>query len=324
MTITFVGSNTGQNTAPTGVTVALPATNQNDLVLVITGTPDRGTGVGAPATSGYTTLVELMPTAPELAKLHISRKFMGATPDPSVTIGGGAQVATCILAFRGVDTTTPIDVTLTTVLLSVSPNPSAITPASNNCCIVAAGYSIQLDTSVGSITNYLPSPSVQKTCNIDTTVAAVYRILSGGASVAEDPLPWSTWSTGSQRCMTATIALRPQAIEFVTVDKATVTATKPTVPVLGTVPVQSATTTITGKTIATPDGLVESIFVDPAMDIMLVGKTVDSTETFRAVTVTQAAVLYRGRTVTPRDIQFEDIPRYAVRGRGSGHWMETR
>jgi hypothetical protein len=35
-------------------------------------------------------------------------------------------------------------------------------------------------------------------------------------------------------------------------------------------------------------------------------------------------VLYRGRIVTPRDISFEDIPRYSIKGRASGHWMETR
>ena len=180
------------------------------------------------------------------------------------------------------------------------------------------------DTSVGSVTSYLPIPSVQKGLSgVNATVAAAYRILSGGAATAENPLAWSTWTAGSFHAVT--IALRPltASVDLVTVDPATITATGKAVAERETIPVLKASVGYAGKTVTIPDGLIDSITVDKYR-IVYTGKTVEPLEIIRSVTVTQAAVLCRGRAVTPRDIQFEDIPRYAVRGRGSGHWMETR
>jgi hypothetical protein len=152
-------------------------------------------------------------------------------------------------------------------------------------------------------------------------VAAAYRILSGAAS--EDPLAWSTWDASSH--LAITIALRPltASVDFVTVNRAAITAAAKTVAALETVPISKASVGYTGRTVNIPDGLIDSISVDAA-HITRTGQSVEPTDTIRSVTVTQASVLVRGRTVTPRDIQFEDIPRYAVRGRGSGIWMETR
>jgi hypothetical protein len=328
LSITFVGSNTQVKNDGNAISMSLPASAQGDLVVVFTACRDESKG-GSPV-GGYTEIANMLYTGANALRFHASYKFMGAIQDTLVGVPGtgtSTGLVAIALVFGGASTSSPLDVVVTTNLAGTGiPIAPAITPTNNDCCIVIAAANGVVDTSVGAVSGYLPSPSVQMASGIGTTVTAAtaYKILTGGASTAQTPTTWSTWSTGSW--VAITIALRPDTaeIDFNTVDPGTVTTTGKAVAEAGTLPVSSATVTYTGKTVATPDGLVESIFVDPAMDIMLVGKAVESTETFRAVEVTKAAVLYRGRTVTPREIQFEDIPRYAVKGRGSGVWMETR
>lgn len=315
MSITFVGSNTGTGTI-SNISVALPAMAQNDLVVLFVGSLS-----GTHLASGYTQIANLSSSF----KLDVSYKLMGVSPDTTVVVST-ANVLTTVaaLVFRGVHTTTMLDVAFTSAdQISQGGNPKSppITPTSNDCCIVlgcTAGY----DTSVGSVSNYLPSPSVQIPASSNLTTAAAYQILSGGASVSEAPLSWSTW-LGSY--IAITIALRPltASVNFVTVDQATITATGKTVVERETVPVLKASVGYAGRTVTIPDGLIDNITVDKYR-IAYTGKSVEPLDIVRSVTVTQASVLYRGRIVTPRDVQFEDIPRYSVRGRGSGHWMETR
>lgn len=323
MAITFVGSNVNNfGTSSGSFSINLPAMNQNDLVLLFVGCGNE-TIAGPPSTSGYTLVADLT-GAITTKRLYVARKFMGVTPDTLVSIpsAGGDYVCAMALVFRGVHTTTPLDVAITTVdtQFTTVPNPATITPISNDCCIVIGACGIK-DTGVGSVTNYLPSPSVQSNTNQTVAIAAAYRIL--GAATAEDPLAWSTWDAAPH--LAITIALRPltASVDFVTVDPATITVTGKSITVLEITPVSKASVGYAGRTVNIPDGLLDSIFVDAA-HITRTGQPVEPIDIIRSVTVTKASVLCRGRTVTPRDIQFEDIPRYAVRGRGSGIWMETR
>ena len=166
---------------------------QNDIIIALAGS----TGGTAATPSGYTSITT--DTSPIMS---LSYKIQTATPDTSITFWdtgsnthSGASLA---LVFRGVDTANPLDVAL---------QENAITPVSNNCCIVVMGVQTGLDTDIGTITNYLPDPAVQIAGNDDNdfTVGAVYQILVGGAGVEEDPNPWSSW-TPSQNYI---IALRP-------------------------------------------------------------------------------------------------------------------
>lgn len=325
MAITFVGSNTPIGTISSGtVNLALPATSQGDLVLLFVGCNSK-TAAGPPSTSGYALVADVVGSI-QTRRLYVARKFMGAAPDTSVSvpITGTVETTVVAMAFGGVNTTTPLDVAITSVdqQTGAVPNAPAITPVSNDCCIVIGGVG-NLDTSVGGVSNYLPSPSVQTGSSTAITAATSYRILSGGAAIAEDPLAWSTWVASSN--LSVTIALRPltASVDLVPVDRATITTTGKTVAERETTPVLKASVGYVGRTVNIPDGLVDNITVDKYR-IAYTGKSVEPLDIIRSVTVTQAAVLYRGRIVTPRDIQFEDIPRYAVRGYGSGHWMETR
>lgn len=331
MAITFVGSNTQAVSGSTPISLSLPASNQNDLVIVFTGVSDETKG-GPPSTSGYTAIADVL-HATGNCRLHASYKVMGSTPDTSVsvpaTLSTSVGLGVLALVFRGVDTTTSLDVAVSTANTATSTpggTGPGVTPVNNNCCIVTAASAANWDTTVGSVSGYLPIPSVQITVNTtgsDATVAAAYNILSGGAGVAQRPATWSTWDTGDSCAVV--LALRPTTVstDFNTVDPGTVTTTGKAVVQVEKVAVTKASVSYIGKTIGIPDSSVEIIFVDAA-DITTTGKTVDVTETFRAVTVDKASVLYRGRNVTVREVQFEDIPKYTVKGRGSGHWMETR
>jgi hypothetical protein len=331
MAISFVGSNTGSANG-TAVTMSLPASLQGDMVLVISGATNKTTGVGLPSTAGYTTIGEYLIGLPVDLKLAAAYKFMGSTPDSSVTVTAapsGMSVATLALVFRGVSSTTTLDVAATTGQNSGAvPTAPGITTTNANCYIVSSATSQLADTSVGSLPGgvFLPIPSIQRVHdvvdpNADITVAAAYKALAvaGFTNVGA----WSTWT--SSNYVSLTIALRPQTVstDFNTVDKGNVTTAGKAIAELEKVAVNKATVAYNGRTINIPDSSLEAIFVDKYR-VVITGKTVDVGDILRAVTVTQASVLYRGRTVTVRDIQFEDIPRYTVKGRGSGHWMETR
>jgi hypothetical protein len=97
-------------------------------------------------TNPYTLIAsELISTDNYFTNLRVAYKFMGGTPDTSLTFGptgsssdAGVYAAYC---FRGVDKTTPLDVTPTTATgnNATSPNPPSITPSTLGAFIVAIG-----------------------------------------------------------------------------------------------------------------------------------------------------------------------------------------
>jgi hypothetical protein len=333
MAITFVGSNTGEHHGGAfGLNLSLPASIQNDLVVVFSASQDETKG-GPPSTAGYTAIADLLHPSLD-CRLYVSYKFMGATPDTQVSFPAAAStpvdnMVVIVMVFRGVHATL-LDTTITTASGTTgSADAPAITPAHADCCIVIAGAAPALTGSPGSVNSYLPTPAVKQTGTVSdatgrVTISSAYRILVGGISV-QNPTAWSNWVPGSLGYVALTIALRPitTTTDFVTVDKSTITRAGKTVTLLETIPVSRGAVGYVGKTITTPDATVESVFVDAA-HITRTGQTVEPTDLIRGIDVTQASVLCRGRTVTPRDIVFEDIPRYAIKGRASGHWMETR
>jgi hypothetical protein len=334
MAISFVGNNLASVTGPTVLTLSLPAMLQGDMVLIITATPEDLAGPARPpTTAGYTTILDQKWGIPAAGRLHTSYKFMGATPDGSVTItasASGMGLATLALVFRGVSPTTPLDVEVTTGAGTAGiPRAPAITPINPDCCVVIAAECQLADTSVGSVsgvTAFFPSPTIQCAHDIansagDITVAAAYRILT--TPVATTPPAWSTWTSGIY--LSHSIALRPLTVstDFNTVDKGDVTTAGKAIVERELVAVSKAAVRYLGKTINIPDSSLESIYVEKYR-IVITGKEVITGDVLRSISVTPAAVLYRGRIVTPREIVFEDVPRYRVKGRGSGHWMETR
>jgi hypothetical protein len=132
--ISFVGSAEGSATDGADVTLNLPASQQNDLVIVAyaIGDNDNVNFTMAMVTADYTPVADLFSDDLFDTNLGVFYKKMGATPDTTAVVDGqggtDAAVAAVAMVFRGVDTTTPMDVAATTNtgLDSFHPDPPSI------------------------------------------------------------------------------------------------------------------------------------------------------------------------------------------------------
>ena len=214
MAITFVGqaqagNNNGNNATINLTTIAGLA--QNDIVIVFSGENIRSGK--SPAVTGYTQLT----ATDNQVRAWGGYKFMGATPDTSAVIPGTGNAADACagiaFAFRGVDTTTPLDQTTPAAATGsggTAPNGPSITTQSADAFVVVGAVASGQDTSVGTVTNYLPStpPNSNSVDTNSVTVSMVYRDIT--AAGAEDPPAWSTFTNiGGWVCLT--LALKPSA-----------------------------------------------------------------------------------------------------------------
>lgn len=212
MAITFFNSATGTNLAGSDLTITLPGSmEENDLVIVAS-CGFRGDASSAViSTAGYTTVFNS--NMDSNARISVKYKLMGASPDASVTIGDTTDstmgLAGVALVFRGVDPVTPLDVASVTNNAGLSLDPEAITPSSNDCCIVAVVCESKdgTVTNPGTITNYTTVFVNANDTGNDALVATAYRILTGGASSSENPGAWS--NSISTEVGQVTMALRP-------------------------------------------------------------------------------------------------------------------
>lgn len=144
---------------------------------------------------------------------------MGATPDTSLTINRASSTtygfATTVQVWRGVDTTTPLDVTSTTAtgINTSLANPPSITPTTAGAIIIAGGAACQ--TSAGAAFT-IPSGmanGVSVNGNGSTADIGVFIASYAWTSGAYDPaaVTGGTTSTSSSWAAT-TIALRPGAL----------------------------------------------------------------------------------------------------------------
>lgn len=232
MAISFVGSKTFAAAGAASGTFAVSLTDlldttgasatlaQNDLIVInyVVGGDQADVALTPP--TGYTEETELFSDDGADANLAVWRKFMGATPDTSVDIPNSTNadyaVAGTIFAFRGVDTTTPLDVAIATAtgIDGGQPNPPSVTPTTAGAWIVVvggSGHSTAVTAfgnpgDLSSTTNHFRS--VTQADIIDATAGC--GIKTDWTSGAFDPATWTDGSTaaGSSWCA-ATLALRP-------------------------------------------------------------------------------------------------------------------
>lgn len=172
--------------------------------------------------SGYTEEAELYSDGTGRdTNQAIWRKFMGSSPDASVDIPNSGDaaggVAGTIHAFRGVDTTTPLDVAAVpaTGAGTARPDPAAITPVTAGAWIVVCGASAAATGAVfanpgdlSATTNHFRS-AVQAD---DNDAMAGTGIKTDWVSGAFNPVSFGGGSTGTGGSWTAdTLALRPFA-----------------------------------------------------------------------------------------------------------------
>jgi hypothetical protein len=194
-------ANTGRVTL-TGSSITLPSGLQpGDLVIVASAsdndTPDYATGY----TPGQR-------DRPNSAGYQWCYKFMGNPVDTTASgLTNDSRTPHLAIAFRGVDSTTPLDATSPAVASgeSGSPNPPSITTATNNAVVVALGFldDDRVSASAGAPTNYTFAAASQSSSG-GATVMAAFRTKTPAGS--EDP---GAFSTSSDNWAAATLALRP-------------------------------------------------------------------------------------------------------------------
>jgi len=198
----------------TGGLASSPAANDLVIVYYATGSSsDRDLVV-----SDYTEIVELYANDSIDTNLAVAFKFMGVTPDTQCTLGGtGSTTESAVIAvqvWRGVNQTTPFDVTQTTAvgINSLLCNPPAITPTTSGAIIVSGGagaHNNQTATTYSSsdLTSFITQGAVSTT-GFKPTMGIGYHVWTSGSF---DPAQFTFSSTDSTAYSWAavTLALRP-------------------------------------------------------------------------------------------------------------------
>ncbi len=204
VSLSFIGSATGTSTSTGDATITLPGgIAQGDVVVCIQG---GGTAGALTTPTGYT---DITTASLSSTKLRVSYKVMSSSPDTTIAVPGpGSNNAEAAIAFvfRAVNTSV-IEFNQGTGI-STNPNPPTITPTVNNSVVIACATSTGLDVAITEPANYSTPVSAQADgVTVDISTSACYRILSGGASIAEDPDAFGSWISGTWAA--ATIALHP-------------------------------------------------------------------------------------------------------------------
>jgi hypothetical protein len=222
--ITFVGAQTASVTASTGtntnitfaLTGGLASTPANgDLVIVAYSIGSTVARTPAINTAGYTQLAALTAADTYDANLRVGYKRMGSTPDTQVQLGPTGSTSdggfVTIHVFRGVDATTPLDVTHTTSTGANGgfPDPAAITPATANNVIYVAGANAHGTTGTLTASYATDFRTGQNAASTNRTTMGAGYVTGQAAGVSYNPALFS-WSanSGTQAWCAYTIALR--------------------------------------------------------------------------------------------------------------------
>lgn len=190
---------------------------QDDVVIAALGIAEDASVTATMVSSGWTNVVNIEAVDTEHAHLAIWYKVMGATPDTSVQAGPSAvntgdTTLLQVRAFRGVDTTTPMDVTATsaTHLNTAVPNPPSITTANDFTRVVAFGVASHT-TGGASLSHDSGIEAIYTNGTNETTdgaMASVMFLKGSSGSINPDAFTFSVADSTSFAAASATIALR--------------------------------------------------------------------------------------------------------------------
>jgi hypothetical protein len=203
--------------ALTGGLASTPAAGDLVIVTCVTGSAAGNPAMAVTTPTGYTNLGQLNQSAQTNdTSMDVSWKFMGGTPDTTVTIPGTGNnafaEAYAIQVFRGVDPSQPFCATAVSAggTGTGRPNPASITPTTPGswpviCGGGAAGLGASYTAPANYATHFLTASGADTT---DAMVGCGYR--SDWTSGAEDPAAYTGGTTGSTDSWCAyTLALQP-------------------------------------------------------------------------------------------------------------------
>lgn len=214
-TITHVGAS-GAKVEANGasVTPSLPAHQVNDLLLCAATSNDNTTH--SVATSGWAQVYQLTQTGSGHPRSSLFYKKAASTSETNPTIthsGGGGIVAACT-AFRGVDTTTPFDVTYAASHYADTTNSSnvtsgSMTTATSGAMMLFLGHinnnRCSLSASVTGGLTWSQSFCFDSSQGNDETIAIHYALKATAGAIG--PITFTQGSTDENRGVL--VALRP-------------------------------------------------------------------------------------------------------------------
>jgi hypothetical protein len=201
MAITFVGSATATNSG----SLSLPGGMQEgDLVFVCFSSDNNDGDFENRNPTGYTIVFENTSTTPWFGLYY---KFMGASPDASVTIPdiSADNEAAIAYVFRGVNQSSPLDAAVEFAESTVGdPDCPSITTVSTDAVVAAFGFLDDDSATVSALTGY--NNTVFAAGSNSTSMVAWKTVASPGA---ENPPAFVT--TGDDAWGAVSVALRPAA-----------------------------------------------------------------------------------------------------------------
>lgn len=189
-----------------------------DLIVVATGFSSVGDGNPGVSSPTMTEVADLYANDTIDTNLSVSWMIAGSTPPTSITMSGtlGSSYGNCavISVWRGVDTSTPLDVTVTTATgtSSANANPPAITPATNGATILAiAMCGVSSPTYFTGPTGFTTVANAASTGSTSSSTIGVAYLSGQSASVSVDPDTMTHFFYGGSTASWAsvTMALRP-------------------------------------------------------------------------------------------------------------------
>lgn len=151
--------------------ITLPGGLQEDDIVIVGVSSDGDMSSRGIQTSGYTDIIAAGSDNPGR---HLAYKLMGASPDSVVNVTSGAfrHAAITIHAWRGANTTTPVETANTATGNGASPDPASHTTANNNAVrIIWAGGDDDEGTGMGAPSGFenLAAIATSAGSNVGTT-----------------------------------------------------------------------------------------------------------------------------------------------------------
>ena len=214
MAISFIEALSGSANNGGNVTLTFTAAQSGDFVLVVGGHQEQGSNAGV-STAGYTEEADTV--TPN--RFSISRKFI--TSDTNVTCLGDGQgsdgTAYVALVFRGVDTSTPLDASITSGTGTGEPNSPSITTVTNGAVVVSA-FLLNDGRGLNSGPSGYSNATIANASEVNNVTAGIAWIAQATAG-AENPSQWDLAGVSTEDLRASTIALRP-AVTGINVDGA--------------------------------------------------------------------------------------------------------
>jgi hypothetical protein len=228
------GTSTINLTALTGGIASAAAAGDLVIALFVTGSNTDRTLSITDGSTDYTLIASELYSNGSTSdtNLRAAYKFMGVTPDTSVTFGatGNNQDAGAMIVhvWRGVDPTTPLDVAAVTATGTgtARPNPAAITPTTTGAVVIVAcggGSGTSTTFTMSGLSNFL---TIAQADSFDATAGMGSFAWTSGSY---DPAASTTGNTNAGNSWAAiTLALRPAVFDEVAADGVTVSPSVPT------------------------------------------------------------------------------------------------